>query len=115
MKLNKLLTLSIASLLVGFTCFGVVSCGSSSSSQISSEDISSEDARKTTPYEEKQISEFIDYASNLKFDENSGRKYMKFSSSDIKSLVDGDTSHFYVEDSKKVNFLLKVQLILMVF
>lgn len=104
MKLNKLLTLSIASLLVGFTCFGVVSCGSSSSSQISSEDISSEDARKTTPYEEKQISEFIDYASNLKFDENSGRKYMKFSSSDIKSLVDGDTSHFYVEDSKKSEF-----------
>lgn len=39
--------------------------------------------------------EFIDYASQLKFDPNSGKKYAKAT---VKSYIDGDTTHFYLDD-----------------
>lgn len=35
--------------------------------------------------------EFIDYASQVKFDKNSGRKYAEV---EVKSFIDGDTTHF---------------------
>ncbi len=106
MKMKKLLTVSLTSLLL--IC-GVVGCGNTSSSSSSSDtspssDSSSADELKKTPYAEKEVSEFIDYASQLKFDTNSGRKYMEFTSSQIKSLIDGDTSHFTVSSDKKSEF-----------
>lgn len=101
MKIKKLLTVSLTSLLL--IC-GVVGCGndSSSSSQATSSETS--DGLKKTPYAEKEVGEFIDYASQLKFDENSGRKYMELQASQIKSLIDGDTSHFTISSDKKSEF-----------
>ncbi len=90
MKIKKLLTVSLTSLLVILGATSVVSCG--------------DNGKKTTAYAEKELSEFIDYASQLKFDANSGRKYMELSSSQIKSLIDGDTSHFTISSDKKSEF-----------
>ncbi len=43
--------------------------------------------------------EFIDYASQVKFDPNSGRAHAEV---EVKSYIDGDTTHFYVTDGTKV-------------
>lgn len=39
--------------------------------------------------------QFVDYASQLKFDENSGKKWVYAT---VKSYIDGDTTHFFVND-----------------
>lgn len=59
------------------------------------------------PFEEIKLSEFVDYATELKLDKNSGRKFLEVKS--IKSLVDGDTSHFYVNDSDISQFPLSLE------
>ena len=93
MKIKRLLTVSLTSLLVAFSSVTAVSCSGSA-----------DDGKKTTAYEEKKLADFVDYASELKFDKNSGRKYMEFTASQISSLIDGDTSHFKVDSSKKSEF-----------
>lgn len=45
---------------------------------------------------EEQI-EFVDYASQLKFNPNSGKKWAYAT---VKSYIDGDTTHFYVDHSE---------------
>lgn len=44
---------------------------------------------------EEQI-EFVDYAAQLKFNPNSGKKWTYAT---VKSYIDGDTTHFYVDQS----------------
>ena len=39
--------------------------------------------------------EFVDYASQVKFNPNSGRKYAEVT---VKSYIDGDTTHFFIDD-----------------
>lgn len=41
------------------------------------------------------VVEFVDYASQVKFNENSGKVWAKVS---VKSYIDGDTTHFYVDE-----------------
>lgn len=50
--------------------------------------------KKDVPFPKKEYAAWHDYVSEFKFDENSGRKWIKIEST--KSLIDGDTSHFYV-------------------
>jgi endonuclease YncB( thermonuclease family) len=54
------------------------------------------------PFDAKVYPEQVDYATSLKFDENSGRKYVVVDS--IKNLIDGDTTHFNIKDSDKSQF-----------
>ena len=60
---------------------------------------------KTLPTEnlslEAEGAAAVDYVSTLKFDKNSGRKFVKVKT---KLLIDGDTSHFYIEDADKAQF-----------
>ena len=53
------------------------------------------------PFQEKEKQEAVDYVSTLKFDRSSGRKFVKVN---IKLLVDGDTSHFYIDEADKAQF-----------
>ena len=46
---------------------------------------------------EKEEIEFVDYAAQLKFNESSGKKWAYAT---IKSYIDGDTTHFYVDKSE---------------
>ena len=46
--------------------------------------------------------EFIDYASQVKFDKNSGRKWAKVK---VKSYIDGDTTHFTPIDGTQIGDL----------
>ena len=41
--------------------------------------------------------EFVDYASQLKFNPNSGKKWAYVT---VKSYIDGDTTHFYIDKSQ---------------
>ncbi len=53
------------------------------------------------------VSEFVDYASTVKFDPNSGRAYTVVNG--IKLCVDGDTTHFYVDKSVMDTGVLKAR------
>lgn len=46
--------------------------------------------------------EFVDYASQVKFDRNSGRKWAKVK---VKSYIDGDTTHFETIDGTRIGEL----------
>lgn len=82
--MKKLLILGLASLLTLGTVISLTSCGGGDK-----------------PFQEKEYPEAIDYVSQLKFDKNSGRKYVKV---DIKLLIDGDTTHFYISEQDKAQF-----------
>lgn len=45
------------------------------------------------------VPEFVDYASQVKFNPNSGRAHAKV---EVKSYIDGDTTHFIVTDGTKI-------------
>ena len=82
--MKKILILGLASLLTLGTALTLTSCGGGDK-----------------PFQEKVYPEKVDYASNLKFDANSGRKYVKVTT---KLLIDGDTTHFYINDQDKASF-----------
>ena len=82
--MKKLLVFGLASLLTLGMVTSLTSCGGADQ-----------------PFEEKQFAEKIDYASSFKFDQNSGRKFVKVKT---KLLIDGDTTHFYVSDEDKLGF-----------
>lgn len=82
--MKKLLILGLASLLTFGTVISLTSCGGGD-----------------TPFQEKEYPEAVDYVSQLKFDKNSGRKFVKV---DVKLLIDGDTTHFYISDEDKNQF-----------
>lgn len=50
----------------------------------------------------EQIPEFVDYASQVKFDPTSGRKWAKVK---VKSYIDGDTTHFETTDGTTIGEL----------
>lgn len=82
--MKKLLILGLASLLTFGSLISLTSCGGGDK-----------------PFQEKEYPEAVDYVSQLKFDKNSGRKYVKV---DIKLLIDGDTTHFYISDEDRAQF-----------
>lgn len=82
--MKKLLILGLSSILTFSTLLTLTSCGGGD-----------------TPFEEKVYPEKVDYVSSLKFDKNSGRKYVKVST---KLLIDGDTTHFYISNEDKAQF-----------
>ena len=82
--MKKLLILGLASLLTLGTAISLTSCGGGDK-----------------PFQEKEYPEAVDYVSQLKFDKNSGRKYVKV---DIKLLIDGDTTHFYISNEDREQF-----------
>ena len=83
--MKKVLVLGLATLLTFGTVISLTSCGGSGD----------------TPFQEKVFPEKVDYATNLKFNANSGRKYVKVTT---KLLIDGDTTHFYISDADKSAF-----------
>ncbi len=44
----------------------------------------------------EQLPEFVDYASQVKFNPNSGKAHTEV---EVKSYIDGDTTHFFVDNS----------------
>ena len=59
-------------------------------------DISSENGGKDEGKEDEV--EFVDYASQLKFNPQSGKKWTYAT---VKSYIDGDTTHFYIDNMLK--------------
>lgn len=55
---------------------------------------------------EEEKAPFIDYAAQLKFDFNSGRKYIETT---VRSFIDGDTTHFKVPTSIDKTGVLKAR------
>lgn len=92
--------LRISALLFAFiTVLSACSPKTSSSESIQSSQI--EQVTSDTPFEEKVYPEKVDYASTLKFNKESGRKFVKVTT---KLLIDGDTSHFYVSNEDRNSF-----------
>ena len=52
------------------------------------------------------VDEFVDYASTVKFDPNSGRAYAQVT---VKTFVDGDTTHFNISSSSFDRSVLKAR------
>lgn len=94
-KLSKLLILLMAIVMLAgcFTACGDTppDSGSQSSTEASTE---SSKADNTTDNGGDDEPEFIDYAAQLKFDPNSGKKWAYVT---VKSYIDGDTTHFYID------------------
>ena len=90
--------LSIATLVAPLV-FGLTSCQPTSSNTGSDSNISSSEVSTG----EKK---FVDYATNLKFDENSGRKW---TDATVKQTIDGDTTHFYVPNTVTPDGVLKAR------
>lgn len=67
-------------------------------------DISSENGGKDEGKEDEV--EFVDYASQLKFNPQSGKKWTYAT---VKSYIDGDTTHFYVDKSQIAEGYLKAR------
>ena len=82
--MKKIIILGLASLLAFGSLMSLTSCGGGDQ-----------------PFQEKEYPTAVDYVSTLKFDKNSGRKFVKVKT---KLLIDGDTSHFYIEDADKAQF-----------
>ena len=92
--MKKLLKILSIATLVAPIAFGLTACQPTSSSSTSSEEVTTS---------EKQ---FVDYASELKFDENSGRKWIEAT---VKQTIDGDTTHFYVPTTVTADGVLKAR------
>ena len=92
MKIKKLLTLGLSLVMVGT----LASCVKNNNSQTSETQVSTTVPGVNEAFAEKVYSQPVDYVSQLKFNENSGRKFRKIKS--IKNLIDGDTSHFILDD-----------------
>ena len=52
------------------------------------------------------VPEFIDYASQVKFDPNSGKVWAEVT---VKSYIDGDTTHFFIDDEHIAEGYLKAR------
>lgn len=59
-----------------------------------------------TPPADAPVDEFVDYASTVKFDPNSGRAYAQVT---VKTYVDGDTTHFNISSSSFDRTVLKAR------
>lgn len=92
--MKKLLKILSIATLVAPLAFGLTACQPTSSSSTSSIEVTTS---------EKQ---FIDYASELKFDENSGRKWAEAT---VKQTIDGDTTHFNVPTTVTADGVLKAR------
>ncbi len=97
MAMNKILKLLaiILTLLVVVGCFAACDF-------LKQDDTTAPETSETTETSEETTSgvgvqpEFVDYAAQLKFNPNSGKKYAEVT---VKAYIDGDTTHFYINDS----------------
>ena len=96
-KLSKLLIiLVILAMFVG--CFAACDMQPGDDDVIDTDD----DTKKPSTDDDDAKVEFVDYASQVKFDKNSGRKWAKVK---VKSYIDGDTTHFTITDGTKIGDL----------
>ena len=95
-KFLKVLSIAtlVAPLVFGLTSCQPTSANTGSDSNISSSEVSTGEKK------------FVDYATNLKFDENSGRKW---TDATVKQTIDGDTTHFYVPNTVAPDGVLKAR------
>ncbi len=66
----------------------------------------SEDSEQESATETQQSNEFVDYASTVKFDPDSGRASATVT---VKTFVDGDTTHFNISDPSFDGGVLKAR------
>ena len=101
-KILKLLMLLIAIVMI-IGCFAA--CGqtdnndgtdSESNSDAINTDTASTDTGSGGGDGKDDEEQFVDYASQLKFNPNSGKKWAYVT---VKSYIDGDTTHFYIDNS----------------
>ena len=94
-KLSKLLILlMVIVMLTG--CF--TACGDTTPPDSSTESSTESSTSSSTPDNNKDDEiEFVDYAAQLKFNPNSGKKWAYVT---VKSYIDGDTTHFYIDHSE---------------
>ena len=64
------------------------------------DEVKDDEGQKEEDKKEEPEIEFIDYASQVKFDPNSGRKWAKVK---VKSYIDGDTTHFETIDGTDID------------
>ncbi len=80
------------------------------STETSSSDFSSEtEAEGTEPntdVKDDELPEFVDYASQIKLDKNSGRKWAEVT---VHAYIDGDTTHFNINDPDFDGAILKAR------
>ena len=95
-KLSKLLILLIALLMI-IGCF--TACGPSTPNDGTDTESDNESVNTDTDNGGGTDDELepVDYASQLKFNPNSGKKWAYVT---VKSYIDGDTTHFYIDKSQ---------------
>lgn len=94
-KLTKLLAILIAILML-MSCFTACDQPNTDTESSSESGNGSENNGTENGGGEEEI-QFVDYASQLKFNPNSGKKWSYVT---VKSYIDGDTTHFYIDKSQ---------------
>lgn len=96
-KLSKLLILLIAIIMIMgcFTACDQPSSDTGSDSESDTGAVNTDTDNGGGDVDEEP--EFVDYASQLKFNPNSGKKWAYVT---VKSYIDGDTTHFYIDKSQ---------------
>ena len=85
---QKVLLLALCVLLTLSTLFTAVSCNSSKND--------GEETTTETTAPKKELAPWVDYTAQLTLDRNSGTRQVEAT---VKSYIDGDTTHFYVDTS----------------
>lgn len=85
---QKVLLLALCVLLTLSTLFTAVSCNSSKND--------GEETTTETTAPKKELAPWVDYAAQVTLDRNSGTRQVEAT---VKSYIDGDTTHFYVDTS----------------
>ncbi len=97
-KLSKLLVILIAIIMIMgcFTACGETTPNDDNSSESGNGSENTDTGNGGDEGGDEEI-QFVDYASQLKFNPNSGKKWAYVT---VKSYIDGDTTHFYIDKSQ---------------
>ncbi len=99
--MNKLLRILVILLVIATIAGCFASCYGTGNG-----DQTSESSPETNVNPENEIPEFVDYASQVKFNRNSGRKYAEVT---VYNYIDGDTTHFNISDPDFDGNILKAR------
>lgn len=93
--MNKLSKILIMLLVIVMLAGSLIACGPNQGTGSETGDTST-DTGSTNTDTSSDEPQFVDYASQLKFDPDSGKMWTYAT---VKSYIDGDTTHFYVDKS----------------
>ncbi len=99
--MNKLLRILVILLVIATIVGCFASCDNANN-----EEQTTESSSETNANTGNEIPEFVDYASQVKFNRNSGRKYAEVT---VYNYIDGDTTHFNINDPDFDGNILKAR------